>query len=202
MARKHLAGTSCTAFAAIGKQLGIRDASVLPFLAWIAHRIILQEPEILHENSTRFPVVILECFLGHLYMIDSTNLDAEAYGGAVRRERKLTKLHHKIKVLLIETPFSRFNMRFHRICSMSWREYYCLHLMADDKSQVAESLMVFCFVVCLFVCLFVWVDLPVCCGSLKNTFFGTHTSLTQGRQGCFSFIPNTIGFLKLPKNKH
>lgn len=157
MARKHLAGTSCTAFAAIGKKLGIRDATVLPFLAWIGHRILLQEPEILHENSPRFPVVILERFLGHLYMIDSTDLDAESYGGAVRRERKLTKLHHRVKVLLIETPFSRFNMRFYRICSMTWREYYCQHLMADDKSQVAEMLMVLYFLVCLFglVCQFV-----------------------------------------------
>ena len=104
--------------------------------------------------------MILERFLGHLYMIDSTDLDAESYGGAVRRERKLTKLHHRVKVLLIETPFSRFNMRFHRICSMSWREYYCQHLMADDKSQVAELLIngtstaFLCLFVCLFVCLF------------------------------------------------
>ena len=101
--------------------------------------------------------MILERFLGHLYMIDSTDLDAESYGGAVRRERKLTKLHHRVKVLLIETPFSRFNMRFHRICSMSWREYYCQHLMADDKSQVAELLIngTSTAFLCLFVCLFV-----------------------------------------------
>lgn len=130
-----MAGTSCTAFASIGEQLGIRDATILPFLAWVCLRVILQEPEILHENSTRFPVSILQRFLGHIYMIDATDVDAAGYGGAVRRERKLTRLHHKIKVLLIEMPFNRFNQRFQRICSMSWREYYCQHLFTDETLQ-------------------------------------------------------------------
>ena len=138
MARKHVAGTSCTAFAAIGKQLGVRDSTILPFLSWVGLRLALQEPEKSQENSTRFPVAVLQRFLGHMYMIDSTNVDAFAYGGAVTRERKLTRLHHKVKVLLIEKPLSRFNQRFMRQCSMSWREYYCQHLLDDIASKAQD----------------------------------------------------------------
>ena len=42
MALLHVAGTSCTAYAACGKQQGIRDATILPFLVWIGHRLVLQ----------------------------------------------------------------------------------------------------------------------------------------------------------------
>ena len=135
MAKCHCAGTSCTAFASIGKQLGVRDATVLPFLVWVGHRIALQEPLVLHENSKLFPIAILQRFLGHLYYIESDDVEAHGYGCPVRRERKITRLYHKVKAVIIEKPFSRFNLRFQRVCRMTWREYFCQHMCKTEESK-------------------------------------------------------------------
>ena len=143
MARCHCAGTSCTAFASIGKQLGIRDATVLPFMAWICLRIILQEPVILHENSTRFPLELLQRFLGHLYWIDSSNIEASDYGAPVRRERKITRLYHKQKTVMSGVLFSTFNRRFQRVCNMTYRDLYFLHLFVEKIDSVKARHMLF-----------------------------------------------------------
>lgn len=132
----HVAGTSCIAFAPNGSQKGVRDASIVPFLAWCALRIALQEPLVLHENSTRFPIAVLRRLLGHIYHIDDTDVEALHYGGTVRRERKLTRMVHKTKASILCNPgFSRFNERFHRECIMHWKAYYWQHLVDDPIAK-------------------------------------------------------------------
>lgn len=132
----HIAGTSCVAFAANGSQKGVRDASILPFLAWVAQRLLLQEPLILHENSPRFQVQLLHRFLGHLYHIDDTNVESLKYGGAVRRERKLTRMVHKFEATILTNPgFESFDKRFHRDCHMHWKAYYWQHLVDDARAK-------------------------------------------------------------------
>lgn len=135
MATVHVAGTSCAAFASNGKQLGIRDSTVLPFLAWVALRMILQEPVLLHENSTRFPVKLLDRFFGHLYIIEEADCDLFAYGAPVRRNRKLTRMYHKVKVMLCGLPFSRFNVRFFQMCNFHWKSFFFQHLLDDKLSK-------------------------------------------------------------------
>lgn len=137
MAYAHVAGTSCVAFAPNGAQKGVRDASIVPFLAWVGLRIALQEPIVLHENSKRFPTeLLLQRLLGHLYVIDPTDVEALCYGGTVRRERKLTRLIHRQKAMLPDSPsFMSFNARFFRECSMHWKEYYWQHLETDVKAK-------------------------------------------------------------------
>lgn len=138
MASVHCAGTSCTAFASIGKQLGVRDATILPFLSWVCQRIILQEPLILHENSKNFPVQLLQRFLGHLYEIDSGDTDAMVYGAPVRRERKLTRMYHRGKTGRgSHLSFLDFSLQFERRCLMTWRSFFFLHTIKEDWAKDA-----------------------------------------------------------------
>ncbi|CAE7468613.1 unnamed protein product [Symbiodinium necroappetens] len=126
------------------KQMGVRDATVLPFLVWICHRLLLQEPVIIHENSPRFPRTLLERFLGHLYVIDECIIESSDYGSPARRERKLTRMYHRVKVNLPDVPFASFNKTFHRSCTMTWREFYWQHLVTDDekcKAEMVEDLL-------------------------------------------------------------
>lgn len=95
----------------------------------------MQEPIILHENSPRFPLQLLERFLGHMYVISSTDVDASVYGSPVRRERKLTRLYHKGKTNVANVPFSRFSARFERTCTMCWREFFFQHTLPDGGEQ-------------------------------------------------------------------
>ncbi|CAL1146289.1 unnamed protein product [Cladocopium goreaui] len=133
MALLHVAGTSCTAYAACGKQQGIRDATILPFLVWIGHRLVLQEPILLHENSKRFPSWLLQRFLGHLYHIEETVAEAADFGQPARRERKLTRLVHRGKCG-VPVPFDNFAARFYRSCEMTFREYYWQHLIPEAQA--------------------------------------------------------------------
>ena len=138
MAHVHIAGTSCVAWSAQGKQMGVRDASVLPFLVWICHRLLLQEPVIIHENSPRFPRSLLERFLGHLYVIDDCIIESADYGSPARRERKLTRMYHRVKVSQPIVSFANFNKAFQRPCTMTWREFYWQHLVTDSEKCKAE----------------------------------------------------------------
>eukprot|EP00435_Cladocopium_sp_Y103_P030918 s722_g7.t1 len=136
MAFVHTAGTSCIAYAPNGNMKGVRDVSILPFLAWIGLRIKLQEPILLHENSKRFPVSIMQRLLGHIYHIDDTDVDALVYGGVVRRERKLTRFVHREKAFYVcKAKFADFNARFYRESLMHWREYYWQHLMDNPDAK-------------------------------------------------------------------
>ena len=141
MALLHMAGTSCTAFAANGKQLGIRDATVLPFLAWVSLRMILQEPVVVHENSTRFPIKLLDRFFGHLYILEESDCDSFSYGAPVRRNRKLTRMYHRIKVVLNGMPFNRFNLRFLQMCNFHWKSFFFQHLLDDVLSKDCFSVL-------------------------------------------------------------
>ncbi|CAE7765237.1 unnamed protein product [Symbiodinium sp. CCMP2592] len=142
MAKLHVAGTSCIAYSSMGKQGGVKDASILPFLAWVSQRLQLEEPMICHENSTRFPIDLLVRFLGHKYVVMSVDSNAAAFGGAANRERKYTWSYHRGKCqhLFTPGPLGMFVSRFHRQCAMSFREYFCLHLCSKDEAELKSDL--------------------------------------------------------------
>ena len=137
-----MTGTTCTAFASIGKQLGIRDVTILPFLAWCGLRLLLQEPVLIHENSVRFPGWILRRFLGHLYDIQEVHVDAARYGVPVRHERKYTLLVRRTKAVLSKMVPSLecWGSRFWRECVMSWSELFFAHLYEECRDEVDEDL--------------------------------------------------------------
>lgn len=110
-----------------GKGLGMSDISIFAFLAWVALRISLQEPEILHENVTRFPLELMQRFLGHLYFIDFAILEPWEMGWPISRKRKYTSLRHKVKSMGQISPLSTFCKQFFRTCGFTWKEYFWIH---------------------------------------------------------------------------
>ncbi|CAK0797209.1 unnamed protein product, partial [Prorocentrum cordatum] len=127
-ARHHTAGTSCTAFSKQGPQTGIHHWTIVPLLAWIGLRLLLQEAEVEQENVEGFDLAILSEFLGDTYWIDSVLLDPRMFGWPSIRTRKWTKLTHKYKALPQISPLSRFCKRFYRLATYSWREYFFQHM--------------------------------------------------------------------------
>lgn len=142
VAKRHVAGTSCTAFSAIGARQAAADGTIVYFLAWVGMRLLLQEPEVVQENVKAFDTSLIARFLGHLYFIDSVILDPTEFGWASARERKWTKCRHRAKILSEISPLSRFVLRFHRACKMSWREYFFMHKFRDGviQNELAEEL--------------------------------------------------------------
>lgn len=124
-ARRHVAGTSCTAFSAIGARQAASDGTVIYFLAWVGLRLLMQEAEIVQENVKAFDESLIGRFLSHLYFIDCVVLDPTQFGWASARERKWTKLRHRGKIVGQVSPLARFSMRFYRACKMSWKSQNC-----------------------------------------------------------------------------
>ena len=128
MAKRHIAGTSCTAYSSKGSRVGELDQTILHFLAWVGLRLHLQEPDICQENVFQFPTEsLLVRFLGDMYYVDWGTLDPVDLGFPSARFRKWHRLRHRVKCLPSISPFSRFCMRFNRITLMSWKEYYFTH---------------------------------------------------------------------------
>ncbi len=81
VAKRHVAGTSCTAHSSQGNQLGALDETILYFLAWCGLRIHLQEADVTQENVSGFPTgPLLVRMLGHLYFIEACDLDPTEFG--------------------------------------------------------------------------------------------------------------------------
>ena len=166
-ARRHVAGTSCRPFSKKGSGLLNADPEILFTLAWIGLRLELQEPEILSENvrsigastlssyadsneATWKPELaavpdaglghLLVRFLGSKYFIERTVLDPCLLGYPVGREREFLKLIHRVKCLPAISPVSRFQRRFYRACSWSWKQMFFMHRPGmSDKGVIANE---------------------------------------------------------------
>lgn len=58
MAMVHAAGTPCPAHSSLGLGLQDRDFTIVCTMAWVAQRLLLQEPMILHENVVGHPGLV------------------------------------------------------------------------------------------------------------------------------------------------
>ena len=135
-ARRHVAGTSCTAHSKQGGQRGLNDATSIHLLAWMGLRRQLQEADIVQENVTSFPVSVLNHYLGDLYFIDHMKMGPEEFGWAILRDRQFVKLRHRVKIIAEISPMSRFVRRFHRLCAFTWKDFFFLHEHKDwDKAE-------------------------------------------------------------------
>ena len=114
-------------------------------LVWIGLRLALQETFVCQENVCSFPTSFLAQFLGKHYHIDVSDQNSEDFGWPVNRDRTWTLMRHKVKVLAIMSPLSRFLRRFHRICRITWAAFLVStieernrevhHYMARKKSR-------------------------------------------------------------------
>eukprot|EP00973_Karenia_brevis_P038790 5353059-Karenia_brevis.AAC.1 len=81
----------------MGARSGDEHLSIVAFMSWLALRLALQEPVIVHENVEGFDLKLLEDGLGKEYNIQSCILDSVDFGWPVRRVRRYTILTHKRK---------------------------------------------------------------------------------------------------------
>ena len=79
-ARKHSAGSSCTAHSAQGLRLGLSDKNVLHLLSWIGQRLECQEGEIDLENVSGFPTDVILRFFTEYYHVEVALLDPRVFG--------------------------------------------------------------------------------------------------------------------------
>ena len=97
----HVAGPPCVDWSPIGKQQQVAGPTIVYFAAWVGLRRLLEEPQVIHENVTRFDAEILEQTLGDKYTVATAELDSPNFGMPVRRDRRYTVLLHKQKMSVI-----------------------------------------------------------------------------------------------------
>ena len=131
----HVAGPPCIDYAPMG--LCGREAGVATtvFVAWCCLRKKMQEPIIVHENSSRFNASVLHDIFDDDYIILSSLIDPVIFGWPSRRNRRWTILLHRLCV--VETYASLDNVLplFQRLCMCSWGVY-----MVAEATQLEEEL--------------------------------------------------------------
>ena len=91
------------------------------FLAWVALRLLLQEPVIIQEKVPAFDVGLLVRFFGALYYIESVVLDPAQFGWPVRRTRRWTIMRHKSKTMGSRSMADSFFNHFNEKLNCSWQ---------------------------------------------------------------------------------
>ena len=79
-AKKHSAGSSCTAHSAQGLRLGLSGKNVLHLLSWIGLRPECLESEVDLENVSQFPTDVILRFFTDYYHVEVVNLDPRMLG--------------------------------------------------------------------------------------------------------------------------
>ena len=144
VATLHIAGTPCPAYSS--QRRGVIDVAgridFLAFLTWAAHRRLLQEAWIIHENVKKFSMQLMELLLGDMYIIQSVVLDVHSLGFPAERIRRFTILRHKRTVIVSpEGPEGRhpvfdclqtFFDLFKRPSEAHWGIYF---VAGDDELQ-------------------------------------------------------------------
>lgn len=136
----HVAGTPCVAWSNLGLQIAVSGATALAFWSWIAHRRLLQENFIVHENVPTFNADVLIDLLGEFYaLVDSLVLNASDYGQPYERSRRITILRHKRTIL--EKPsaapcYPDFCDLCKRNCYIDWTHYFMNIEENDDLRDV------------------------------------------------------------------
>eukprot|EP00969_Alexandrium_andersonii_P082416 3632785-Alexandrium_andersonii.AAC.1 len=94
-------------------------------MAWVGHRLLLEEAVIVQENVPRFNLELLSRFFASTYYIDSCCIEASALGWATSRNRKWTVLRHKVKTLPARCPLNVFASLFlrEREAGFTWPDY-------------------------------------------------------------------------------
>ena len=161
-AKRHVAGTSCRPYSKKGSGLSQMDPETIFTLAWIGLRVELQEPIIVSENVKTTggptfahvakldgdkPLSVHDAGLGNLiirflaeyYWMEATILDPSFLGFPFSREREFIIMRHKVKCLPQISPLSRFQRRFFRACSWSWKDILIMHMPCMQSKGVVKN---------------------------------------------------------------
>lgn len=132
--KAHFAGTPCVDWSPFGAQSRSNGSTMTVFAAWAALRILLEEVIIVHENSSRFDVNVLEKVFGNNYIINSTIFCPTSLGWPVRRSRRWTVLIHRQFVLEVVSSIDNTLRLFERAANCSWH----IFMVADDEEKMSE----------------------------------------------------------------
>eukprot|EP00974_Lingulodinium_polyedra_P003952 371600-Lingulodinium_polyedra.AAC.1 len=130
----HFAGTPCVDWSPMGPQTRSSGATITTFAAWAAIRTLQEEVIIVHENSSRFDVGLLELIFGNRYTIHTTLCCPTSLGWPIRRLRRWTVLIHRVFILEVVSSLSNVLRLFERSGTCSWHVF----MIADDEEKLAE----------------------------------------------------------------
>jgi site-specific DNA-cytosine methylase len=121
----HIAGTPCPDFSPAGPRTGAAGRTIKYFAAWCASVRRADHTCVIHENSGKFPVALLEATLGDKYVIQSSVVNPSEFGWPTRRERRWTVLLHRIRVSDTMMSLSSFLGTFRRSFAVdcSWKQF-------------------------------------------------------------------------------
>ena len=131
----HVAGTPCVDWSAQwAKRLRECGPSMLATLVWLAQRLLVAEPLLVHENVKGFDVGLLVAALGNSYIIFSHVSNFADLGFAVTRVRRLTICVRKYLYLKVTFSWSDFVNSCRRVTRYSWHDF-----LRASPEEIEES---------------------------------------------------------------
>lgn len=132
----HIAGTPCVDFSSFNNDpRGVQGPTMYVYIIWVALRTILNEPFVLHEivpGKNGSSIRPLEKLLADRYIIATVVFDAYKCGHPCHRERRLTWMTHKSKVVVEpSTPWPSYPEQFYR--DLSEQCTYHIYMLASDE---------------------------------------------------------------------
>lgn len=131
----HIAGTVCTDWSAFGTRGNTDGKTILHQLAFMALRLLLEEPIVVQENVVQFAPGLLKDFLFSMYFLDVADEDSWNFGVPSHRNRRWIVMRHRCKTLQAISPLSDFMKRFYRICNITWKAF-----LVADAAELTEEL--------------------------------------------------------------
>ena len=138
----HVAGTPCVDYSSMpgGSHAGALGSAAVPYMVWIGMRLLLMEALIIHENVPGFPEHLLSQWLGSAYVIMSLIISLHELGWPSRRDRRITVMVRKDKVV-VKIPWSvQLVKRAHRLCDIGFTDFMVASQSEiDDEQQWAAQ---------------------------------------------------------------
>ena len=137
-ARRHFAGSICKAYSRRGTGQRQAHPTVIPLIAWLGLRRLVQEADVTHEIVNDGTLGILKTFLGDMYFFDMGDIDSVSCGIRAGHLQSFVKMRHKCKVLECTSPLNDFAKRFVRACSYDLMSHFFMtgtHACKDGVMQ-------------------------------------------------------------------
>ena len=132
----HVVGPPCVDFSSQGSRLGLEGPAALALLCWLALRRRLEEPIIILEHVSRFPVGLLSQILGDKYDIHVGEVGPNTLGWKVQRPRLIITMLHRSKALLTTASMPWKDMA--SFCARTVETTWAMFFVASDAELHAE----------------------------------------------------------------
>eukprot|EP00959_Pyramimonas_sp_CCMP1952_P468391 9493182-Pyramimonas_sp.AAC.1 len=130
----HIAGLPCVDWTPNGLGKKENGPTAVLMAAWVALRLILQEPFIINENAKTFDRNILDSIFSAYYVVESMVVDAAERGLPQSRERRWTVMVHRSLVLQRASSLDNVVRLFAMPEACSWQVF----LAASDDEKLHE----------------------------------------------------------------